>query len=250
MSVEIPSEAVELLRGAAHVVALTGAGVSAESGVPTYRDTLEGMWAKYDPMQLATPEAFESDPTLVTEWNAWRRRLMREVEPNAAHTALAELGERMRESGREFTLITQNIDRLHHRAGSTDAIEIHGNLMEWRCSATGAIVEPTDAQLEDPPVETEAGGHLRPNVVWFGEALPEEAVSRAMSALESCELFMSIGTSAQVYPAAGFIEIAKSAGARTMEINRDATPITGAVDVALRGSAAEILPELVGLAHR
>lgn len=245
MSVDIPEEAVVSLRQARCVVALTGAGVSAESGVPTFRDKMTGMWEKYDPTQLATPDAFRADPALVTQWNAWRRRLILETEPNAGHLAIATLSERMRADGREFTLITQNIDRLHHRAGSTDALEIHGNLMEWRCSVTGEITEPTDEQLDDPPIETEAGGFLRPNVVWFGESLPEETIGRAIAALEACDLFLSIGTSALVYPAAGFSQLANAAGARTIEINRDPTPITDAVDISVQGSAAEILPALV-----
>ncbi|MEQ9616457.1 MAG: NAD-dependent deacylase [Phycisphaerales bacterium] len=235
----------DVLRDARHIVALTGAGVSAESGVPTFRDKLTGMWEKYDPTQLATPDAFRADPALVTKWNAWRRRLILDTEPNPAHAALVELETRMLGSGRSFTLITQNIDRLHHRAGSRDPIEVHGNIMEWRCSKTGAIVEPTDEMLERPPVKTEAGGFLRPNVVWFGEALPEDAINRSMDALAACDVFLSIGTSAVVFPAAGFCQVAQQAGATAVEINRDPTPLTSVVDVSIRGSAAEILPALV-----
>ena len=233
------------LRAAKHIAVLTGAGVSAESGVATFRDALTGLWAQYDPMQLATPEAFARDPETVAQWYDERRLKVLKCSPNPAHLALARWQRLMVERGRTFTLITQNVDRLHQAAGSTEVIEVHGSLIEWRCTRTGRIVECRGAAFAQHPMPSGHGGMLRPNVVWFGEALPEEAAYAAQHAAGFCDVFISIGTSALVYPAAGYVHLAKSSGAVTAEINRDPTPATEIVDYSMLGKAGEIVPALV-----
>ena len=232
------------IREARSVAVLTGAGVSAESGLATFRDPEEGLWAKYDPMQLATLDAFERDPELVTRWYHWRFTRARDVEPNAGHHALAELESHLRAQGRSFSLITQNVDGLHQRAGSQSITEIHGSILRWRCTRTGAERALEELSFEEFPVRSEAGGLMRPCVVWFGEMLPPEAIEAADAALRSCDVFLSVGTSGTVYPAAGFIQIASSVGARTVEVNRDPTPITDIVDMRLPGLSGEVLPRL------
>ena len=220
---------------------LTGAGASAESGVPTFRDAQTGLWAKYDPLQLATPDAFAADPGLVWRWYEWRRDLVRQVEPNAGHRALARLAAAVP----EMTLITQNVDGLHQRAGSADVIEFHGNLFVNRCFAEGAIVEPVGDGK--PPVCPGCGSYVRPGVVWFGESIPEDALARSTAAAADCDVFMSIGTSSQVYPAAALIDTARSSGALTVEVNPSPTEIADQCDVAISGRFGETLPELVDL---
>jgi NAD-dependent deacetylase len=233
---------------ARRVVAITGAGVSAESRIPTYRDKMEGLWASFDFQKLATPEAFEADPETVSRWYDFRRTKCLEAEPNPGHTALARIEREVESRGGRFTLLTQNVDRLHHRAGSRRVVELHGNIIQWRCTKTGRCVADLPVPIPRFPMESDAGGLLRPDVVWFGEALPEDAVTAAYEACGDCDLFLSIGTSAVVYPAAGFIQIARAAGATTVEINRDPTPISGAVDFMLQGLSGEILPRVVELA--
>lgn len=239
-------QAADMIQAAEHVAVLTGAGVSAESGIPTFRDALTGLWARYDPAQLATPEAFSRDPALVTRWYDERRLRCAACDPNPAHHALVTL-----QQSRRLTLITQNVDRLHTRAGSLDVIEIHGNLFTWRCTRTGTEVEPPIEPFQTHPPLSEAGAPMRPGVVWFGEMLPARAMKAAHAALESCDLFMSVGTSALVHPAAGFVDLARHHGAATIEINADPTPITSDVDLAIQAPAGEVLPavtELLGLA--
>ena len=247
----------EAIRGARSIVVLTGSGVSAESAIPTFREahealvddegnTMSALWAEFDPQTLATPEVFDRDPEMVTRWYDWRRLKCLEAEPNQGHLALAEIERRTRDRGGAFTLLTQNVDGLHQRAGSGRVIELHGSIMSWRCSRTGRRTEiPGDAFETYPPLHPETGDPLRPGVVWFGEALPPDAIDTAMHTLASCDLFVSIGTSSVVYPAAGFIHLAREAGARTIEVNPDATPISGAIDIALRGKSGEVLPVLV-----
>ncbi|MFI4896493.1 MAG: SIR2 family NAD-dependent protein deacylase [Phycisphaerales bacterium JB059] len=238
------------LREAGHVVVLTGAGVSAESGIPTFRDTMEGLWAEFDPQQLATPEAFATNPELVTRWYDHRRLGCAACEPNPGHLALARMEREICALGAEFTLLTQNVDGLHRRAGNTDPVELHGSVMTWRCSRTGAGVTPPplpEPWAEFPPMSP-AGAPVRPDVVWFGEALPEAALERSFAALETCDLLLSVGTSSVVYPAAGFIELASANGARTIEVNPKDTPMSSIVTWALRGKSAQILPALVGQA--
>jgi NAD-dependent deacetylase len=231
---------VEALRGARAFAVLTGSGVSAESGVPTFRDAQTGLWARYDPAELATPEAFERDPGLVWEWYEWRRKLVREVAPNPGHLALAELERRVS----RFTLITQNVDGLHQRAGSGGVIELHGNITRTKCSAEEVTVEDY-APESSPPVCPNCGAPLRPDVVWFGETLPAHALRAASEAASSRDLFFSVGTSGLVQPAASLPFEALRVGATVVEVNPDETPLTRSADYVLRGKAGEVLPALV-----
>jgi NAD-dependent deacetylase len=245
MRPSIPDPLAELLRGAQAVVVLTGAGVSAESGIPTFRDAMEGLWAKYDPSQLATPEAFDRDAETVTRWYDWRRAKCAAAKPNPAHLALARLERQRTAQKRGFTLLTQNVDRLHQAAGSRNVVELHGTLWVWRCTRCGAEREEREVPFKEYPPRCACGGARRPSVVWFGEILPEQALGQAHNALATCDLFFSVGTSAVVEPAASFIHIARGRGAKTVEINRDPTPVSRVVDWSLLGRAGEILPELV-----
>ncbi len=238
--IEIPPRLVEALRGAARVAVLTGSGISAESGVPTFRDAQTGLWARYDPQELATPEAFARDPRLVWEWYEWRRGLVRGAEPNPGHGALAELERRI--AG--FTLVTQNVDGLHGRAGSRRVIELHGNIMRTRCSAEGVVVREYEGE-ETPPRCPWCGAFLRPDVVWFGEMLPAGALEGASEAARGCDIFFSIGTSSLVYPAAALPHEALENGATLVEVNPSETPLTVNADFTLRGRAGEVLPELL-----
>jgi NAD-dependent deacetylase len=241
----IPDSLVEALREARAIVVLTGAGVSAESGIPTFRDAMEGLWAKFDPSQLATPEAFARDAEMVSRWYDWRREKCAAAKPNPAHLALARLEKHLTTQKRGFTLLTQNVDRLHQAAGNGSVVELHGSLWVWRCTRCGVERQEREVPFKEYPPRCACGGARRPAVVWFGEMLPEPALEQARDALETCDFFFSIGTSAVVEPAASFIHIARHHGAKTVEINRDATPISGIVDWSLRGKAGEILPELV-----
>lgn len=244
-------EAVEILRCSRRVVVVSGAGVSAESGVPTFRDDKTGYWGETDPTDMATPEAFARDPAMVSRWYDERRRRVLECEPNPGHLALARWERLVVGAGGSFVLFTQNVDRLHQRAGSRDVVELHGALAVWRCTKTGREREDLPMPLPRYPMESEAGGLYRPGVVWFGEMLPAPALARAETALASCDLVVSVGTSAVVYPAAGFVEWAIGLGARSVEVNREPTPVSGVVDISLRGLAGEVLPRLVaGLAAR
>ena len=237
---DIPQDLIEALRHAECVVALTGSGISAESGVPTFREAQTGLWERYDPQQLAAPEAFERDPRLVWEWYEWRRRLVTEAEPNPGHLALAEFEWRVP----SFTLVTQNVDGLHGRAGSRDAIELHGNILRTRCSVERNVQEPDETGAV-PPLCPSCGAPLRPDVVWFGEMLPPRALEEASEVARGCDLFLSIGTSSLVYPAAALPYEALENGATLVEINAGETPLTGCADHVLRGRAGEILPELL-----
>ncbi|BBL78805.1 NAD-dependent protein deacylase [Rubrobacter xylanophilus] len=234
---EIPQELAGALRSAHAVAALTGSGVSAESGVPTFRDAQTGLWERFDPQELATPEAFSRDPKLVWEWYSWRRGLVARAEPNPAHRTLAELERRVP----RFTLITQNVDGLHRRAGSENVIELHGNILRTVCSAERIPREPGEGS---PPRCPHCGAPLRPDVVWFGEALPPGALEEASEAARGCELFLCVGTSGLVYPAAGLPREASEAGALLVEINPERTPLTPLADFVLCGRAGEVLPAL------
>lgn len=234
-----------MLAQARSVVVLTGAGVSAQSGLSTFRDAQTGLWARYDPMELAHIDAFHRDPELVTRWYHARFEKCLSAQPNPGHNALASLEHRLASAGRTFTLITQNIDRLHQRAGSRNVVEIHGNILTWRCTKTGREQDMREIPFDTFPPRSAAGALLRPNVVWFGEMLPQAAVEASQAALSSCDLFLSIGTSAVVWPAAGFIEVARSRGAATVEINRDPTPVSAGVDISIRGLSGEVLPGIL-----
>jgi len=242
------AEPAAALPRARSVLVLSGAGASAESGVPTFRDALTGLWARYDPAQLATPEAFARDPETVTRWYDWRRLRSLECRPNPGHSALARIERTLAAQGTEFLLATQNVDRLHHRAGSERVVELHGTLHVWRDAETAEHHEPPTGAFDDFPPRSPRGGILRPCVVWFGEVLPEAALTAAWHAASRCDLFLSVGTSAIVYPAAGLIEIAASAGARILEINPEPTPLTDLATWSVRASSGEALPILAAQA--
>jgi NAD-dependent deacetylase len=239
----IPERALERLRSAKRVLALTGAGISAESGVPTFRDAQTGLWAKYRAEELATPEAFEKNPRLVWEWYSWRRELVGKAEPNAGHHALVTLEQRYD----DFTLVTQNVDGLHERAGSRNVVELHGNIARTLCFAERTLVATYTDDGSVPPRCPRCGAPLRPGVVWFGEALPAEALASAHQVAQSCDVALSIGTSSLVEPAASLPLLAKARGAYLIEINPTATPLTPHANLVLAGPAGQILPELAGL---
>jgi NAD-dependent deacetylase len=244
-AVDIPVSLAKTLSIARSVVVLTGAGVSAESGVPTFREPGKGLWAKYDPLRLATPEAFNADPELVSRWYDMRRQAIAACRPNPGHEALAQIEAAVLERGDRFTLITQNIDRLHHAAGSRRVVELHGTLWRLRCVECNAETDNWATPLPDIPPRCECGGLQRPGVVWFGETLPEQAVETAHEAIEDCDLFLTIGTSAVVYPAAGLIHVAKHHGAPVAEFNLGETPVSSSVDWIVRAPSGVALPALL-----
>ena len=222
------------------VTVLTGSGIYAESGVPTFREAQSGLWARYDPLELATPEAFARNPRLVWEWYEWRRGLVGAAEPNAGHAALAAL----EWSVPSFRLLTQNVDGLHQRAGSEAVVELHGNITRSKCAAEGTVEEPSGDD-GTPPRCPRCGAYLRPDVVWFGEALPSAAVHEASLAARECDVFMSVGTSGLVYPAAALPFEALESGATVVEVNPEPTPLTSSAHIVLDGPAGEVLPALV-----
>ena len=238
---EFPIGLLEILRDAQHIVVLTGAGVSAESGIPTFRDAQTGLWARYRPQDLATPEAFVRNPKLVWDWYAWRRELVRKTQPNPGHYALVE----MQRHAAQLTLITQNVDGFHQQAGSKDVIELHGNLFRTKCFQEDTVVETWVETDVTPPLCPHCGGFLRPDVVWFGEPLPEAASEAATRAATACDVFFSIGTSGLVEPAASLARIAQQQGAHVVEINPTETPLTRWASFVLPGPSGEVLPALV-----
>ena len=218
--------------------------MSAESGIPTFRGSA-GLWKQFRPEDLATSHAFNRDPELVWQWYKWRRSLIAQAKPNPAHLALAEL----EQSIPQFTLITQNVDGLHQEAGSQSVLEIHGSI--WRLRCTGCRREWLDRNIaiEIPP-RCECGAMARPAVVWFGENLPQQIWTSAEQAVQSSDVFLVVGTSAVVYPAASLVPLARSCGSRIIEINMEETSVSGLVDCTLRGRAAEILPPLIDQLHK
>lgn len=236
-----PDIFIQKLRSAKKVVVLTGAGVSAESGVPTFREAQTGLWAKYDPQELATPQAFQRNPKLVWEWYDWRRSLVSKAAPNPGHTALVDLTSLVP----EFTLITQNVDGLHQRAGSKNVLSLHGNIMETKCYNNDHFVEKLPESEDVPPKCPTCGSLLRPNVVWFGENLPAVALHTAVRASQACDIFFSIGTSALVHPASSLPMYAMENKAMFVEINPQPTPLTRWADVVLTGASGEILPAMI-----
>lgn len=233
-----------LLGADCRVCVLTGAGISAESGIPTFRDAQTGLWAQYRPEDLATPQAFERNPRLVWCWYRERRARVLEVQPNPGHRALVELAARVG----ALTLITQNVDGLHQRAGSREVIELHGSLGRSICHRTLKPVSEGYVAAtpgEPPPSPHHREGLVRPDVVWFGELLRGDVLDRAFTAARDCDVFFSIGTSAVVEPAASLALAAREAGAHLVEVNRDTTPLSRRADTVLKGPAGEILPRLI-----
>jgi NAD-dependent deacetylase len=239
-SLTLSEEVLNALRGAKSVVVLTGAGVSAESGVPTFRGQ-EGLWRNYNPQELATPVAFQRDPVLVWEWYNWRRELIAPLQPNPAHVAIAALEER----SPDFVLLTQNIDGLHTLAGSQHVLEIHGNIWRVRCVTEGTVTENREVPLKEIPPYCECGAMLRPHIVWFGESLDPDILSRSFQAIEQCDFLMVVGTSAVVQPSASFPIMARQRGATVLEVNMEPTPISSIVNASLFGKAGELLPRLI-----
>lgn len=237
---EIPNGLIEALRFARRVTVLTGAGVSAESGVPTFRDAQTGLWAKFNPQELATREAFERNPKMVWEWYAYRRESTARAHPNAGHYALAELEARVG----VFTLVTQNIDGLHQRAGSQNILELHGNIHRVKCFKEDVRITRWIDTGEIPPRCPRCNSYLRPDVVWFGEMLPPIELDEAFRAAGACDVFFSIGTSGVVEPAASLPFLALRNGAVVIEVNPDVTPLSDAATFRLAGPAGVVMPDL------
>jgi NAD-dependent deacetylase len=228
------------LRESQCVTVLTGAGVSAESGVPLFRGA-GGLWQKHRPEDLATPQAFARDPRLVWEWYDWRRARVAETKPNPGHYALVELEQYVP----DFTLITQNVDGLHDRAGSRNVLKLHGDIWQLRCTDCRQQINNTDVPLVELPPYCSCGALLRPAVVWFGEALSTDVLQTAADAAARAQVFLVIGTSALVQPAASLPLMAQKNGARLVEINPQTTPLSAHADINLVGPAGELLPALI-----
>lgn len=251
---EIDQGVVDALQHAKHVLVFTGAGVSAESGIPTFRDALSGLWARFDPAALATREAFRRDPSFVWGWYEWRRMQVYKAQPNLAHRAIAELSANVA----KLTLITQNVDDLHERAGSIDVIHLHGSLSTPRCFACARFAveplpppdEPIEGRHLEPPRCGHCGGKLRPGVVWFGESLPTQALAQSFAAAKDCDVLLSVGTSGVVEPAAQIPDIAWRAGTTVVHINPDTKGVRGAREFWLEGRASEVLPQLLAKGFR
>ena len=244
-----PPDLLARLRTCRHLLVLTGAGVSRESGIPTFRDACSGLWGRFDPSQLATPEAFDADPALVRGWYAWRRAQVLLCEPNPAHRAIAVLADRVP----RLTLVTQNVDGLHQRAGSPAVLELHGSLHRPYCRACGHPHVPSDPPCEvalagaplPPPRCERCRGPVRPGVVWFGESLPADVWDDAETAANTCDLVLVVGTSALVYPAAQLPLTALARGVAVVQINPDATDLDDLATFRIRDTAARFLPEMV-----
>ncbi len=230
--------ATDLLQNAKHLIALTGAGISKESNVPTFRGK-DGLWKQYNAMDLATPQAFHRNPQLVWEWYTWRQELIAKCEPNPAHLTLAK----WEHNGLLKTLITQNVDGLHRRAGSTQILEVHGNLWTLKCTKCtyqSRLSQPT----QGIPLCPECQSNLRPDVVWFGESLPSSIMDQVFKELQTADIIVVVGTSALVQPAASFPLIVKQNGGQILEVNVETTPLTTSADIHLTGKAGEVLPQL------
>lgn len=239
---ELPKSLIEELRNAKSVAVLTGAGISAESKIPTFRDAMTGLWASFSPEELATPEAFARNPKMVWDWYAFRREMCAKALPNPGHLALAE----MEKHFEHFTLTTQNVDGLHQRAGSQRVLELHGSIARVKCADSGRVLEGEIPECDEPPPRhPETSGLLRPDVVWFGEALPADVLQESAKAARNADVYFTIGTSALVYPAAALPVEAQRAGATVVEINPTETPFSLLATFSLRGKAGEVLPALL-----
>lgn len=240
---DLIDRAAEKLAKARRVACLTGAGVSSESGIATFRDALTGLWSKFDPMTLASQEGFAADPGLVWRWYMDRLSWVEEAAPNPGHVALA----RLEALAPTFTLITQNVDNLHEKAGSEHVLHIHGSLARFRCNQCDSpyTLKPEDRSEPEPPRCPNCGGPVRPDVVWFGEMLPYDVLRAAQQAARTCDVMLVVGTSGVVYPAAELPYTAKSTGAFVIDINPDPSPISSMADVFLQGRSGEMAPRLV-----
>jgi NAD-dependent deacetylase len=245
----IPGYVLDAARAARRVAVVSGAGMSAESGVPTFRDAQTGLWERYAAEDLATPEAWERDRAFVWAWYLWRLGLVRRAQPNAGHVAIAEWARLP--GAPEIDVVTQNVDDLHERAGSRDVIHLHGSLAAFRCerchAAYEGVVEPLEEEVDhvEPPRCRVCGAAVRPGVVWFGEMLPVDEWERAVEVAERCDLLLVVGTSGLVHPAAGLPFTALGSGATVIEVNPDETAISDFVHYSWRATAAEALPALV-----
>lgn len=240
-----PEAIADLARAAGRVTVLTGAGMSAESGVATFRDALSGLWSRYDPEQLATEDAFRADPALVFGWYAWRLARIREASPNPGHLALAAWA-----GSAEVRIVTQNVDDLHERGGSDVLAHLHGSLAQWRCldcgrPFAGPIADAAEGVRVPPPRCAHCGGPIRPGVVWFGERLPTRALDDAVAACRDADLLLVVGTSGVVHPAAGLPGLARAAGVPVVELNPEPTELSRTCDQVWRTTAAAGLPALV-----
>ncbi len=240
--------AAHLIKNSQHIVVLTGAGVSKESGVPTFRDAMDGLWEKYDPQQLATPQAFQANPKLVWDWYEFRREIVRKAQPNPGHFALAELEKRFP----SLEVITQNVDDLHEQAGSKNVIHLHGSIAQskcfYNCQGNPTLIDVSRIDWDKtsgPPPCPHCGRWVRPNVVWFGEILPKAQLEAASQASSTCDVMIVVGTSGLVSPAAQLPDIAKHARATIIEVNPDITPITRLADIKLEGASGVMLPQVL-----
>jgi NAD-dependent deacetylase len=238
--INISDRLKSLLTKNTKVAVLTGAGISAESGVPTFRGE-EGLWKKFKPEELATFDAFMANPQLVWEWYEYRRKIIQEIKPNPGHVALVGFQNHFD----KFDLITQNVDGLHHQAGSMNVVELHGNIRKNKCIQCGKKYESLEGTTEGTPPRCPCGGNIRPDVVWFGEMLPQDAINYAFATSQQCDLFFCVGTSAVVHPAASLPLMAKRGGAYVVEVNISPTEISHLVDESLMGKSGEILPSVV-----
>jgi NAD-dependent deacetylase len=232
---------IAAIQQASHIAVLTGAGISAESGVPTFREAQTGLYAQVNPQELASLEGFRQNPKLVWEWYSWRRSIVTAANPNPGHKALVAMEQRTP----NFTLITQNVDGLHRRAGSQNVLELHGNLMNTRCSQENILISEWPDGESIPPKCPNCGAFLRPDVVWFGENPPAQALHTAIQVVTACQVFLSIGTSTIVEPAASLPILALLNGAVVIEVNPQPTPLSSQIRFSLRGTAGIILPELM-----
>lgn len=234
------TELAKEINNASSVVVLTGAGISAESGIPTFRDAQTGLWSQYQATELATPKAFQNNPKLVWEWYQWRRDLIDQAQPNPGHRSLVELEALVD----QFTLITQNVDGFHRLAGSPNVIELHGNITKTICFNNRHPVDTWEI-ADTPPRCPVCDSYLRPDVVWFGEMLPHDALEKAFHASLTCDVFFAIGTSGVVEPAASLPRLARENDAVIVEINITSTPLTHQADFVIHQPSGEFLPQLV-----